>query len=128
MQSEFRVLNSHLQAMGEAQALATENRAFNQRGDGGYLATTFHAAGESALAINGSNEAGGYFQIDIARPVGEGVNAMFSMVDKLRAHFRPGTTITNQYGRVTISRISVHTLAGDNRAGRIVRIFWRSFS
>lgn len=127
MQSEFRALNAHLNELDHGLPLAVENRSFNPPADGRYLAAWFYAAGESPLAVKGSNEAGGYYQLDIVGPVGTGMATIINTLDTLKAHFRPGSIINNAHGRLTISRVSVHNLPGEARAGRILRVYWRSF-
>lgn len=128
MQSEFRALNAHLNALGLGLPLAVENRHFTPPDNDYWLAAWFYPAGESALAVNGSNESAGFYQLDINGPVGKGLATIISHADAIRAHFRPGSVISNQYGKLTVSRISIHNSPSDTHAGRILRIYWRSFN
>lgn len=128
MQIESNVLAAHLQNANLGLTIVKENRDFKPPQTGEWLNTIFYGAGESPIAINGSNESGGYFQIDVMSQKSTGVATILKITDQVRALFRPGTVITNSYGTVVLSKITIAPFPSDTHAGRVVRVFWRSFN
>jgi hypothetical protein len=128
MQIESNVLAAHLQNANLGLAIVKENRDFKPPQTGEWLNTAFYGAGESPIAINGSNESGGYFQIDVMSQKSTGVATILKITDQVRALFRPGTVITNSYGTVVLSKITIAPFPSDTHAGRVVRVLWRSFN
>jgi len=99
-------LDSHLQAMVGAPAIAWENVKFTQNNQV-YLSQVLLPTENITVGVEatGSDVLAGIYQVTVNIPKGTGKNAFLVETEKVKAHFKRGTILNYDGTRIIIHKV-----------------------